>query len=184
MTGNIALALQKFPEATSNQILQAVIRNTGSEPHPLAFTDTFGYGVVVTQTLLASDPTQYPDVNPLITNFTSIVPRVDHIWDLPEEIVNPQDPWRLDIPRPYPIFTPGPEATSNPEASEPAVTPTARADGPDNPAPPASDDDGGLPGWVVPVTIIGVLTLVAIAIIITIVVIRANRSTGGSHGDQ
>lgn len=66
--GNIALAMQKYPQATSNQIIQSLIRNTGVEPHPLEYDQSgqLGYGGVDTISLLAADPTQYEDVNPLL----------------------------------------------------------------------------------------------------------------------
>ena len=64
--GNIALAIQKYPGATHNQIIQSLVRNTGSEPHPPDWDATLGFGVVDTISLLAADPTQYEDVNPLL----------------------------------------------------------------------------------------------------------------------
>lgn len=64
-SGNLALAIQKYPNATANQILQSLIRNTGSQPHELLRDDTIGYGHLDTISFLAADPTQYEDVNPL-----------------------------------------------------------------------------------------------------------------------
>lgn len=68
LAGTLALALQKYPQATPNQILQSLIHNTGIEPHPLEFDPESGcgYGAADTISLLAADPTQYPDVNPFI----------------------------------------------------------------------------------------------------------------------
>ncbi|PKI89912.1 hypothetical protein CW368_12165 [Actinomycetales bacterium SN12] len=61
----IALAMQKWPDATPNQILQSLIHNTGSDPHELSWSNTIGHGVVNATRLLAENPTQYPDENPL-----------------------------------------------------------------------------------------------------------------------
>ncbi len=183
VAGNIALALQKFPEATPNQILQAVIRNTGTKPHPLAFDATFGYGVVVTETLLASDPTEYPDVNPLVTNFMYIAPRVDHIWGMPEDdVVNFQDHVELGIEPPYPIYTPSPEETSSAVASVPASESPAREASPEVPPQAESEPDEGLPGWVIPAIIATVMVIAIIAAIAVILTTRSTRATGGTHG--
>lgn len=71
-TPMIAAALadvwQKYPDATSNQILQSLIRNTTLDDHPL-LRDTekgYGYGPVSLTHMLRVDPSQYPDENPLM----------------------------------------------------------------------------------------------------------------------
>lgn len=67
--GNLALAMQKFPDATGNQILQLLLHNTDVDaPHEIYFDSTFlhGYGSVDTINLLAGDPSLYPDTNPLL----------------------------------------------------------------------------------------------------------------------
>jgi subtilisin family serine protease len=66
VAGFLAVAAQKYPEATHNQLLQSLILNTGNGDHPLARDDTYGYGFVSLTNLLEDDPAQYPDVNPLI----------------------------------------------------------------------------------------------------------------------
>jgi len=65
--GSLALAMQKWPEATSNQILQSLIHTAShANPDPV-HTDEEGYGFIDLPRLLATDPTQFPDENPLIT---------------------------------------------------------------------------------------------------------------------
>lgn len=71
--GNIALAIQKYPDATHNQIIQSLIRNTGAGPHELSWDTTLGYGIVDTISLLAADPAQYEDVNPLLSKEATVV---------------------------------------------------------------------------------------------------------------
>ena len=66
--GALALAVSAFPDATSNQILQALIRSTDGSLHEPAHSLTRGYGAVDVRQLLATDPTSYPDVNPFITD--------------------------------------------------------------------------------------------------------------------
>ena len=70
VSGTLALAMQKYPDATGNQILQSMIHNTGTEPHEVEWDSTYGFGFVVPRTLLAADPTQYPAVNPLAAWFS------------------------------------------------------------------------------------------------------------------
>lgn len=69
MSGYLALALQKWPKATGNQILQSLIRNTKGndtgEPR-LDPEHKRGFGEVDVTKLLSVDPTQYPDINPLL----------------------------------------------------------------------------------------------------------------------
>lgn len=146
VAGTIALAMQKYPQATHNQILQSLIHNTGLEPHDLVF-DTegqYGYGTVTTQLFLATDPTQYEDVNPLLLeNF--------------DEAAG----WGPTIAQVA--------AAAGGTSAEPPVTasadPTAAsvANGPDEPV-----GGSGLPLW--PVVGGGVLVLIAAAGIVTAIV--------------
>ena len=65
--GIVALAAQKFPNASGNQLVQSLIHNTTPDDHPLARSDDgTGYGPVSLRHVLAVDPSQYPDVNPLM----------------------------------------------------------------------------------------------------------------------
>lgn len=68
VAGILAAAMQKYPEATGNQLLQSLVHNTGGQEHPLTYneTDGFGYGAASLTRVLAVDPTQYPDENPLL----------------------------------------------------------------------------------------------------------------------
>ncbi len=64
--GALALAMQKWPEATSNQILQSLVHTAShANPDPV-HTDEEGYGFIDLPRLLATDPTQFPNENPLI----------------------------------------------------------------------------------------------------------------------
>ena len=69
VAGLLALAKQKYPEATGNQLIQSLIHNTSGEPDHEPDYDpaqVYGYGLVSLANLLATDPAKYPDVNPLI----------------------------------------------------------------------------------------------------------------------
>ncbi|MDQ1204762.1 subtilisin family serine protease [Microbacterium sp. SORGH_AS 862] len=68
VAGILAAAKQKYPDATGNQLIQSLTRNTGAEDHEVQYSDSdgFGYGVASLRHTLSKDPTQYEDVNPLM----------------------------------------------------------------------------------------------------------------------
>ncbi len=103
VAAEIALAMQQYPDATPNQILQSMIHNTGTAPHDLALDPDIGYGTVVPRTLLAADPTQYEDVNPFID--TAITD---------DSIDGPSVNEILGEVTPTPTSTPTPDATPTP----------------------------------------------------------------------
>ncbi|WP_431074060.1 S8 family peptidase [Microbacterium phyllosphaerae] len=78
VSGLLALAKEKWPEATPAQLLQSLIRNTGASPHELEWSDTFGHGIVNATRLVQEDPAQYPDENPLFTD--GQVPTFDEVY--------------------------------------------------------------------------------------------------------
>ncbi|MFE1646757.1 S8 family serine peptidase [Microbacterium sp. P01] len=68
VAGILAAAWQKYPDATSNQLIQSLIHNTTPDDHPLSrnMENGAGYGPVSLRHMLAVDPAQYPDENPLM----------------------------------------------------------------------------------------------------------------------
>ena len=62
VAGQIALARSRWPQATPNQILQSVTRSGSNNG---AWNQYTGYGALSVDGLLGSDPSQYPDENPL-----------------------------------------------------------------------------------------------------------------------
>jgi len=68
-SGMLSLVMQRWPEATGNQILQSVVRNTkgNTSGEPVFDKDLrSGFGVIDLPRLLSTDPTVYPDINPLL----------------------------------------------------------------------------------------------------------------------
>lgn len=66
VAGFLAVVKQKYPEATGNQLIQSLIHNTGTKgEHEPEWNDSTGYGAASLTGMLAVDPTEYPDVNPL-----------------------------------------------------------------------------------------------------------------------
>ena len=62
VAGQITLARSRWPQATPNQLLQLVIRSGSNNGVWDQYT---GYGALSLDGLLGSDPSQYPDENPL-----------------------------------------------------------------------------------------------------------------------
>ena len=62
VAGQIALARQRWPQATTNQLLQLVTRSWSNNG---AWNQYTGYGALSLDVMLGSDPSQYPDENPL-----------------------------------------------------------------------------------------------------------------------
>ncbi|MFT4211021.1 MAG: S8 family serine peptidase [Microbacterium sp.] len=79
VTGMIALTAQKYPDATGNQLIQSLIRNTGTEEHELSHDDEYGYGAASATHMLQNDPTQYDDVNPLTDKVLSSAPTQEQV---------------------------------------------------------------------------------------------------------
>lgn len=67
VSGMLAAVWSRYPKATRNQLLQSLVRNTGGQDHALDRDATFGYGLASEAHMLRVDPTQYEDVNPLLT---------------------------------------------------------------------------------------------------------------------
>lgn len=68
VAGMLAVAAQRYPDATGNQLIQSLVHNTagGNEALEFAEADGYGYGAAWLSSLLAADPSQYPDENPLM----------------------------------------------------------------------------------------------------------------------
>jgi subtilisin family serine protease len=66
-TGYIALAMQKWPAASGNQILQDLVRSSNDQGEPF-FDETrmTGFGFATATRMLDRDASQYEDVNPLL----------------------------------------------------------------------------------------------------------------------
>ncbi|GAA2190042.1 hypothetical protein GCM10009786_25720 [Leucobacter alluvii] len=73
LAGSLALIMQKYPDATVFQALQAMVRTTGAGgEHEPVWNDTrFGYGYANPKSALELDPRELPDVNPLFVSDVS-----------------------------------------------------------------------------------------------------------------
>ncbi|MFK4788855.1 S8 family peptidase [Microbacterium sp. ZW T5_56] len=151
VAGSLALLLQKYPSATGNQLIQALISSTANAVDGIPFNPTngYGYGAVSLRNLLATDPTALPDVNPLMNK-------------------------TMGLPTAEQVAAGG--GTPKPTESAPATTAPSSPDvvsEPTSDAPPAAS--GESPAAVVPWLIGGGVGVMVIVIVVVIVVATRTR---------
>ncbi len=85
IAGFLAVVKQKYPTATGNQLIQTLIRNTGSGNHSLSrdVKGEVGFGVASLTHMLDVDPTTYSDVNPLISTESGQKPTLQQLGVTP-----------------------------------------------------------------------------------------------------
>ncbi|MCM3899762.1 S8/S53 family peptidase [Schaalia meyeri] len=86
-SGMLALARQKWPDATANQILQ-VLTHTGLNPNH-EWNPYTGYGAADLGALVNTDPSQYPDENPLAQKQGGSAPTAQEVQDYADGVVEP-----------------------------------------------------------------------------------------------
>ena len=79
VAGMLALARQKWPDATTNQILQLLV-HTGLNPNH-DWNQYTGYGAAALGSLVNQDPSQYPDENPIIQKNGGSEPTAQDVQD-------------------------------------------------------------------------------------------------------
>ena len=79
VAGMLALARQKWPDATANQILQLLV-HTGLNPNH-DWNEYTGYGAAALGSLVNQDPSQYPDENPIIQKNGGSEPTAQDVQD-------------------------------------------------------------------------------------------------------
>ncbi|MFK4790793.1 S8 family peptidase [Microbacterium sp. ZW T5_56] len=153
VAGALALLLQKYPTATGNQLIQALITTTSQsrEGQPRNDTNGGGYGAISLPYLLAADPTTLPDVNPLMNQPLGVPTR--------EQITG-------DTPTPTPTAVP---TTAIPPTSSPTSTPE-----PPVTTPPAAESAPDTLASVLPWLIGG--GSFAMVIIVVLVIVLATRT--------
>ena len=87
VAGMIALARQKWPDATPNQILQLLV-HTGLNPNH-DWNPKTGYGAAALGSLVNEDPSQYPDENPLLQKPGGSSPTEQEIQDYADGTITP-----------------------------------------------------------------------------------------------
>ena len=87
VAGSLALARQKWPQATTNQLLQLLI-HTGTNPDH-TWNKYTGYGGVAPGAMVNTDPSQYPDENPLAVKEGGSSPTPDEVKQYTDGVVSP-----------------------------------------------------------------------------------------------
>ncbi len=87
VSGMLALARQKWPEATTNQILQSLVRSGLNPNHE--WNQYTGYGAIDGGGLVIDDPSQYPDENPILNKPGGSEPTADEVADYADGLINP-----------------------------------------------------------------------------------------------
>ena len=146
--GVLALAWSAHPDATANQMIQALLRTSGqSEGEIVRVDDNVGYGQVRVFTLVETDPTRFPDENPLLRDGERVQPTTEEILGI------------------------GPSAS--PEVTDPADDQTEATPTPT--AAPVGDAESGVSATVLIVSI--AVAAVVLAGIITAVLLTRRRTT-------
>jgi hypothetical protein len=83
LSGYLALIMQKWPDATGNQILQSLVRNTKENKGEMLFDESLkeGFGRVDVGAMLQRDPARYPDVNPILEMQVNTAAKTDWAKD-------------------------------------------------------------------------------------------------------
>lgn len=111
--GVVALAMSAHPEATSNQILQAVVRTTDGSLHEPARDEDRGFGALDVRQLMAVDPTTLPDVNPFIRTDAEARPSAEELGLVAEDAPAPTDAATAPASAEDPADDPAPEDGPN-----------------------------------------------------------------------
>ena len=89
VAGVLALAKQRWPEATSNQLLQLLVK-TGLNPDH-GWNKYTGFGGIDPGAMLNTDPSQFPDENPLAQKQGGSSPTPEEVQQYADGVVDPTD---------------------------------------------------------------------------------------------
>lgn len=87
VAGTLALARQKWPNATSNQLLQLLVK-TGLNPDH-GWNQYTGYGAIDPAAMVNTDPSQFPDENPLADKGGGSSPTREEVQQYADGVVDP-----------------------------------------------------------------------------------------------
>ena len=89
IAGFLALAKQKWPNATSNQLLQLLTKTARTDQG--GWNTYVGYGAADPGAMVNTDPSQYPDENPLMDPARRKGPTTEEVRQYVDGLVNPRD---------------------------------------------------------------------------------------------
>jgi subtilisin family serine protease len=88
--GYIALAMQKWPDASGNQILQDLVRSSNDQGEPIFDPGLTGFGFATATRMLNRDASQYEDVNPFFDVRRDNQPSVQELLAAPTQTPEPE----------------------------------------------------------------------------------------------
>ena len=88
VAGMLALAWQKWPDASANQLLQVLTQTALNPNHE--WNPYTGYGPIDGGALVNTDPSQYPDENPLAQKEGGSKPTVEDVQDYSDGLIDPR----------------------------------------------------------------------------------------------
>ena len=89
VAGFLALARQKWPDATANQLLQLLVHTTVNSDG--TWNQYTGYGLASPATMINTDPSQYPDENPLADKGGGSSPTPQEVRQYADGVVDPSE---------------------------------------------------------------------------------------------
>lgn len=89
VAGFLALARQKWPDASANQLLQLLVHTTVNSDG--TWNQYTGYGLASPATMINTDPSQYPDENPLADKGGGSSPTPEEVRQYADGIVDPSE---------------------------------------------------------------------------------------------
>ena len=88
VAGFVAVAMQRWPGATGNQVVQSLVKT--------AKTGSSGYPLISPNGLDKTDPTQFPDENPLLDKFPGTEPSAQTVADYRDGVLGTQSVFDTD----------------------------------------------------------------------------------------
>ena len=89
VAGFLALARQKWPDATANQLLQLLVHTTVNSDG--TWNQYTGYGLASPASMINTDPSQYPDENPLADKGGGSSPTPEEVRQYADGTVDPSE---------------------------------------------------------------------------------------------
>ena len=88
VAGFVAVAMQQWPEATANQIVQSLVSTATTGPTGQPFLNPVG--------LATTDPAQFPDESPLLDKFSGQYPSAGSVADYVDGLIDSESVFNVD----------------------------------------------------------------------------------------
>lgn len=153
IAGALALVKEKYPDATLYQAVQALIHTTDQNKRQgaLQWDNRYGYGIVSVADMLKSDPSTYPNENPLFISSAD-----DPRCKAPDESVSPSSVSDCNWAR---VPSPQDVAKATPTSSKPSIAPDAQT-------------GAVFPAWLAVAVVSGVVAAILVATAIIVILVR------------